>query len=258
MVAQGNHQLDVGRRLLGDPGHPTRVFTVGGRLGYEDDGNTPNTLLVHYDYPIPFIFEVRGLPSKPDALSGNAAGRGGLGAAAQLSASMDSYLGLSIGNIAHCEGGYITIPSADYSLAQAFDKSGKLVKEFRGFGNHHANFLDAMRSRKESDLTAPLLQGHLSAALVHIANNSYRVGKQMKPGDIADQLKGRTLLAEPFARCQEHLAANNVDLAKTPLSLGAPLGFDAKTEKFTGENSAAANKLLSREYRTPWVVPQLA
>jgi hypothetical protein len=258
MVAQGNHQLDVGRRLLGDPGHPARVFTVGGRFGYQDDGETPNTLLIHYDYPTPFIFEVRGLPAKPDELSGNQAGKGGLGTAVQLAASMDKYLGLNVGNIAHCEGGYLAIPAGNYSLAQAFDRDGKLLREFKGAGNHHANFIDAMRSRKESDLNCPLLQGHLSSALVHLANNSYRVGRAMKPGDIRDQLGAKSLLAEPFGRFAEHLAANNVDLAKTPATLGAPLTLDAKTERFTGENSAAANKLSSREYRAPWVVPQLA
>ncbi|MEO7414871.1 MAG: Gfo/Idh/MocA family oxidoreductase [Opitutaceae bacterium] len=258
MVAQGNHQLDVGRRLLGDPDHPARVFTIGGRVGYEDDGETPNTFLVHYDYPTPFIFEVRGLPAKPDDLSGNAAGKGGLGSAGQLAASMDKFLGLNVGNVAHCEGGYLAIPAANYSLAQAFDRDGKLVKEFRGFGNHHTNFLDAMRSRKESDLAAPLLQGHRSSALVHLANISHRIGRQLRAGEIAEQVKGRSQLAEPFARCTAHLAANQIDLAKTPLVLGAPLTFDAATEKFTGENSVTANPLRTREYRSPWIVPQLA
>jgi len=260
MVAQGNHQLDVGRRLLGDPGHPTRVFTIGGRFGYEDDGETPNTFLVHYDYganAVPFIFEVRGLPAKPDDLSGNTAGKGGLGTADKLAASMDQFLGLNVGNVAHCEGGYVTIPSRNYALAQAFDRDGKLIQEFKGAGDHHANFIAAVRSRKESDINGPLLEGHRSSALVHLANISYRTGRAMAPGDIRDQLKGRNSLAEPFARFQEHLAANHVDLAKTPATLGAPLNFDAKTEKFTGENSVAANKLHGREYRAPWIVPQL-
>ncbi|HWA28305.1 MAG TPA: Gfo/Idh/MocA family oxidoreductase [Lacunisphaera sp.] len=258
MVAQGNHQLDIGRRLLGDPGHPARVFTVGGRFGYIDDGETPNTFLVHYDYPTPFIFEVRGLPARTDELSGGAAIAGGLGTADRLAASMDKYLGLNVGNVAHCEGGYVTIPSRDYSLAQAFDRDGKLIREFKGFGNHYTNFLDAMRSRRESDLAAPLLQGHLSSALVHLANLSYRTGRTMKPGDIRDQLQARSQLAEPYGRFTQHLAANGVDLEKTPATLGAPLQFDAATEKFTGENSGPANKLRSREYRKPWVVPQLA
>jgi hypothetical protein len=258
MVAQGNHQLDVGRRFLGDPDHPAGVFTVGGRFGYVDDGETPNTLLVHFDYRTPFIFEVRGLPAKTDEMSGNKAIAGGLGTAEKLAASMDTYRGLTVGNVVECEGGYLTIPSRDYSLAQAFDKDGKLLKEFKGGQDHHANFIAAVRSRKESDLNGPLLQGHRSSMLVHLANLSYRTGKQLKPGDIRDQIKGSSLLAEPFGRFQQHLAANDVDLEKTPAQFGALLRFDAATEMFTGENSAAANNLRSRDYRKPFVVPQLA
>ena len=80
----------------------------------------------------------------------------------------------------------------------------------------------------------------------------------MNPGDIRDQLAARSQLTEPYGRFTEHLAANNVDLAKTPATLGAPLSFDAASEKFTGDNSAAANQLRTREYRAPWIVPSLA
>ena len=258
MVAQGNHQLDVGRRFLGDPGHPPRVFTIGGRFGYDDDGETPNTFLVHYDYPTPFIFEIRGLPAKTDAMSGNAVVAGGLGTADKLSASMDKYLGLNVGNIVHCEGGHLAIPSNDYSLVQAFDRDGRLVQEFKGGGNHHANFIDAVRSRRESDLHGPLLQGHRSSALVHLGNISHRTGSRRNPGEIREQLKANPGLAEPFGRFAEHLAANGVDLEKTPATLGLPLAFDATTEHFTGENAAAANAHLTRNYRAPWIVPQMA
>ena len=259
MVAQGNHQLDIGRRCLGDPAHPPRVATIGGRFSYEDDGETPNTFLVHYDYPTPFIFEIRGLPAKTDAMSGGAAIAGGLGTADKLAASMDKFLGLNVGNVIHCEGGYVTIPSRDYSLVQAYDRDGHLLKEFKGGGNHTANFIDAVRSRKESDLNGPLLQGHLSSALVHLGNISHRTGSTMQPGEIREQLKAsRAGLAGPFSRFTQHLAANDVDLEKTPATLGLPLSFDGATEKFTGENAAAGNRHLSREYRAPWIVPQVA
>jgi len=256
MVAQGNHQLDVGRRFLGDPGHPAGVSTIGGRFGYEDDGETPNSFLVHYDYPTPFIFEVRGLPTKPDQWSGDAGATQVLGSTGGMAESMDKYRGLNIGNVVHCEGGYLTIPSANYSLVQVFDNDGKLLREFKGFANHHANFIEAVRSRKESDLKGPLLQGHLSSTLVHLANISYLTGKKMNPGDIRDQVGKSSLLAEAFGRYSENLAANLVDLEKTPASFGAPLRFDGKTERFTGENSVEANKQLRREYRAPWIVPE--
>jgi hypothetical protein len=132
------------------------------------------------------------------------------------------------------------------------------LKEFRGVESHHANFIAAVRSRRESDLHGPLVQGHLSCTLVHLANISYRTGRQLKPGEIRDQIKGANQLAEPFGRFREHLAANQIDLEKTPAQCGAPLRFDGVRENFTGENSAAANQFLSREYRQPWIVPQLA
>ncbi len=260
MVAQGNHQLDVGRRFLGDPlQHPAGVFTIGGRFGYDDDGETPNTFLVHYDYgEVPFIFEVRGLPAKPDRYSGAAGATMSLGSGGGMAETMDKYLGLNVGNIVHCEGGYLTIPSANYSLVQVFDPAGKMIKEFKGAGNHHANFIDAVRSRRESDLHGPLNQGHLSCTLVHLANISHRTGRTLKPGEIREQIKGRNQLGESFGRVAEHLAANEIDLEKTPANFGAPLRFDNATESFIGENAEAANRLRSRDYRAPFVVPKLA
>jgi hypothetical protein len=257
MVAQGNHQLDVGRRFLGDPpGHPPRVFTVGGRFGYDDDGETPNTFLVHYDYPTPFIFEVRGLPAKSDQYSGAAGASLQLASFGGLGETMDKHSGINVGNVIHCEGGYLTVPSS-YSLVQAYDRDGKLMQEFKGRDDHLANFIAVVRSRKESDLRGPLAQGHLSCALVHLANISHLTGRGMAPGDIREQLASR-VLAEPFGRFQQHLAANAVDLAQTPATFGAPLTFDGATERFTGENATAANTHLAREYRAPFVVPQLA
>src|SRR5436309_2270504 len=62
---QGIHEMDVARWFLGVMELSPRVLSVGGRLGYIDDGETPNTMVIYHDYPqAPLIFEVRGLPSK--------------------------------------------------------------------------------------------------------------------------------------------------------------------------------------------------
>jgi hypothetical protein len=37
-----------------------------------------------------------------------------------------------------------------------------------------------VRSRKASDLTAPIEEGAISAALMHLANISYRVGRSLQ------------------------------------------------------------------------------
>jgi predicted dehydrogenase len=216
---QGIHQMDVARWALGKSTLSPKVFSVGGRLSYVDDGETPNTQFVVHDYgDCQLIFEVRGLPSKAD------------------SRDMDSYKGQKIKVVVECEGGYL-------SDATAYDHSGKLIKKFAGKkgddeegGSHQANFIKAMRTRRHTDLNADILQGHLSSALCHTGNISYRLGKQT------------------LGRFEEHLKANLVDLDKTKATLGAFLRMNPQTERFIDND--AANQLLTREYRAPYVVPE--
>ncbi len=76
-------------------------------------------------------------------------------------------------------------------------------------GDHFANFIEAVRSRKREKLNSEIAEGHLSAALCHLANVSYRLGRTIE--------------------------------------------FDPQTE--TCGKDAEANKMLTREYRAPFVVP---
>ena len=46
-------------------------------------------------------------------------------------------------------------------------------------GDHYANFIDCVISRKKEDLNAPIEEGHISAGLVHLANASYRLGRTL-------------------------------------------------------------------------------
>jgi hypothetical protein len=231
---QGIHQMDMCRWALGETALSPRVLAVGGRLGYVDDGTTPNTMIVLHDYPAaPILFEVRGLPTNADAKQ------------------MDKYKGVSIGVVVDCEGGTMIIPN--YSSARILDKDGAEIKKFSGASSHFANFIEAVRSRKPSDLNADILEGHLSSALCHTGNISYRLGKKRKPEQIRDAVQSDTDLAEALGRMEEHLAANNVDLKKTPATLGVVLKMDPQTERFSGNRKA--NKLLTRKYRKPFVVP---
>jgi len=47
-------------------------------------------------------------------------------------------------------------------------------------GDHFTNFIDAMRSGKDEDLHCDIMDGHYSAALPHLANISYRLGRGLK------------------------------------------------------------------------------
>lgn len=255
---QGIHQMDVARWFLGEPGLPRHTLSVGGRLGYVDDGETPNTQVIIHDYATaPLIFEVRGLPAKPDAAPAAApAGMSSAEAAGAAAGSMDKYRGVSIGNIIDCEGGYIVTDS--YFSAQAYDRTGRLIREFAGKDRLMANFIDVIRSRKTAELYGPIEEGHVSSALCHVGNISHQLGAKVAPGKLQDEVRGDAPLAEAVGRMTEHLAVNGVDLRKTRLTLGQPLTIDPRTERFTGSGARAANKLLTRNYRAPFTVPQLA
>ena len=254
---QGIHQMDVARWFLGEPGLPRHTLSIGGRLGYEDDGETPNTQVIIHDYAVaPLIFEVRGLPAKLDTAPAKPTGLDPAEAAAAAAATMDKYRGVSIGNVIDCEGGYVVTNT--YFAAQAYDRDGRLLKEFKGKDGHMANFIDVVRSRRTADLRGPVGEGHVSSALCHLGNISHQLGHASPQGELREKIKGDAALAEAYGRMTEHLASNQVELGKTPLTLGTPLALDPAAERFTGAGAAAANAMLTREYRAPYTVPPLA
>lgn len=231
---QGVHQMDIARWALGRMELPRTVLSIGGRLGYVDDGETPNTQMAVFNYgDALLIFEVRGLPER----SGTE--------------TMSRYRGESVGNVIECEGGYI-------AGRRAYDQDGKLMKEFtgKGFegGDHFANFIQAVRSRNPKDLYADILDGHLSSALCHMANISYRVGREADPEEAKAAVAKDAAAAETLARMEEHLAANGVDLKATRLRVGAALRFDPRRERFVGNRTA--DGLVRREYRPGFAVPE--
>jgi len=238
----GIHYMDACRLALGKSGLPRRVMSIGGRFAYADDGRTPNTQIAFLDYePAPIIFEVRGLPKDKSFLNTQWD---------RNRESMDNYMGVKIGAIIHCQGGYVAGNTA-------YENNGKEIKKFEPTNlDLRSNFIKAVRSHKVGDLNSDILEGHLSASLVHMANISYRAGAESPGEDITEATGGNKDLAEAFDRFEAHLTANGVDLKKTPAVLGAWLEMDSEKEKFTGKNSKKANRLLKPKYRKPYVVPE--
>ncbi|TKJ34466.1 MAG: dehydrogenase [Planctomycetes bacterium B3_Pla] len=231
----GIHFMDLCRWVLGYSHLAPRVISFGGKFLWDDDRQTPNTQVAFYDYkPAPIIFEMRNLPRK----KGDSA--------------MDAtYRRIRTYMVIECEGGY-------YAGGWAYDYDDKKIRQFKvsGGGSHHANFIKAVRSRKVSDLNADILQGHLSTALCHMGNISYRLGQTASRDEITESIKSAKELPDSFESFQEHLLQNVVDVQQTPRILGPWLTMDSDRERFTGELSDRANEHLSRDYREPFVVPE--
>jgi hypothetical protein len=122
---------------------------------------------------------------------------------------------------------------------------------------HLSAFLAGVRTRKAADLAAEALEGHRSTACCHMANVSLRLGKQSPPEAIRAAIAGDAELADAFERCRAYLRENGVDLDATPAALGPWVSLDENSARFVGGNADAANGLSRREYRKPFVVPEL-
>ena len=205
---QGPHQADIGRWVLGKQTHPVRIQGFGDFFVWDSDQETFNTQQVVFEYADGRVlqFEVRGLGTNDEG-------------------------GVRIGNLIYGSKGWMKITSEDDGKCQArfcdiqvtpSGFSSYREEEGPGFSdddpaagnavvNHFSNFIDCVRSGKEQDLHADILEGHLSSSLSHL-------------GNIACRLK-------------------------------RPLHFDPDGEAFV--NDAEADRYLTKEYRPPFVLPEV-
>lgn len=235
---QGIHQVDLCRWMLGEDTLARGAMSIGGRLGYLDDGNTPNSQVIVLDYETaPLIFEVRGLPRDK----------------AQQTAKwgMDNHRGSGITACLECEGGELVAYHGGGS-AKIFDSEGKQVREFKGANNHYANFVKAVRACDASLLAADVERGRVSSTLCHQGMASHLLGR---PGTADEALAAIEAAAgthgrEAVERMCSHLRANEVDIDRPTLTIGAALVLDPVTERHVGRPDA--DDLLERPARGPY------
>jgi len=219
---------------------PKRVLAAGGRLGWHDAGETPNTHFVYMDTgDVPVIVDVHNLPRKKGLRGGDVYAR----------RRTNGFL------VVECENGYYAGGRAGGS---AYDADGKQIKRFRGDGGgaHAENFINGMRSRKRSDLNADIEQVHYSSAWCHLGNISWRLGRAYNRHETEESIKGFQPWNDVINDFHTHLDANEIDPSTEDIRLGAVLDIDAERETFVGKSATTpALKLLRRDYRSGFVVP---
>jgi hypothetical protein len=164
---------------------------------------------------------------------------------------MPSFRGERVGVVVDCEGGSVSL-----YRGIAWDKSGKEVKKFSGGGDHFVNFIEAVRSGRREDLNAEVLEGHLSTAVTHTGNISYRLGRKASKKEMRAQVQNIPIFNDMFDRLLEHLAGHEIDVNAKAVTLGPWLEIDRENECF--KNNEQANKLVRGFYRKPYVVPDLS
>lgn len=250
---QGVHQMDIARWGIPNATMPRSVISLGGRYDtVEDHGETPNTQIALLDFgETQLIFEVRGLLTNLPA-----------------NRAHERYRDQTVGNIFHCEEGDIVGNSQFFprgsTTAQPLPRLERdLPERPLAEGNarvdrHFRNFIAAVRNRRRADLNADILEGHYSSALCHLANISYRLGENVPFNPRTRAFADNRDATEALERMEAHLSAaapgNALNLANLQLRVGPKLNLAAGTETFTGND--AANRMLFRQYRAPFVVPE--
>lgn len=178
----GIHMIDIlrwgMRRTL-----PVRVHSTGGRVGMNDQGQTPNSQNVTWVYEDGAVIsgQLRGLytnePMRWDFF----------GTKGHLQLQADGRHVLTLGR----------------------NKAPEPEPEYPANIDHMRNFVEAVRSRDPNHLHAEIEQTFLSTALCHLGNIAYRTGRDLR--------------------------------------------FDPIGLTFPGDEEA--NRLLTRPYRAPYIVP---
>src|SRR6516162_4193201 len=159
--------------------------------------------------------------------------------------STPSYGGAAVCIVFHCTGGYLVCTT--YQRAAAYRPDGERIREFNGSADHFGNFISAVRSRRREELNADIQEGHLSSALCHLANISFRLGTVV-PFDRRGNTFGNSGEAnETLDRTVTHLSANMVPIDDTNLQVGRRLTINPQTETFV--NDPEADRYLTRDYR---------
>ena len=162
---QGIHEMDLARRGLGRD-LPKGVASTGGKYVYQDDQETPNTQIATFDYgDAELVFEVRGL---------NTGGEPG------IPASGPNFIGVTFFG----SKGFMPVDEHGFQIflgdkREPGESMQHAETEIDDTIPHMANFLKAVKSRNPADLTADVSVGVTSAALVHMANISYRAGRKL-------------------------------------------------------------------------------
>jgi predicted dehydrogenase len=188
---QGVHELDIARWGLGVT-YPTKVSAMGGHFLFDDDQETPNCLVVNYEFagpggkPVSMVFEVRPWLTNAEGALGGPGGRNG----EQIDA---------VGNLFYGSEGYMSI--SWYDQYQTFlGRKHEPGPGRRGGGDHYANFIDAVRSGKQETLNGGIEEGVTSCDLMHLGNISYRVGRTLEFDAQQMRVKGDSEASKLFTR----------------------------------------------------------
>jgi predicted dehydrogenase len=238
---EGANLLDICRWALNEESVPYAATNVGGRFGYSDDAELPNTQTALFGYTdAPILIETRGLPLEKEYQAPLSKWQNNL-------PSYTHHQTIKNGVVVYCDKGDVVITTQTGGIV--YDKDGGEIERFispeedqlEQFVEHCFNSISPAGWNIE--------EGHYSSSLAHMGNASYRLGSPF-----ANLNDSRRELQEAVKRMQIHLKRNEVDLCVTPLLQGPTLQIDQETE--TVVQNQEARSLLRPRYRVGFKLPE--
>ena len=231
---QGVHEMDL-CRWMSQKTLPKSIVSFGARYvnepekEFKDQGQTPNQQICLYDYgDSMLLFETRGLvKSKTDW---------------EPIVEVELYTDKGV------------IKGTTFTPYDS-KESVKIEAEHATLsGSPFKNFIDCVRSRDRSKLEADILEAHYSAAHCHLGNISYRLGETASVDAVKKAFGDDPIIQKAVGDVMKNTTDVLPELKNPQWTLGPKLAFDPAKEKFVG--NTAADKLLTRDYRAPYVVPE--
>lgn len=214
---QGVHELGIARWAMGDPEWPKAAYAHGGKFAYTDDQETPNTLTANYDFgDRELVFEVRGLMTGAEG----AVPRGRRNMAPGATPPPESTMPKSATPL------NVMVGNLFYGTEGWAAMSDEGFQAFKGESNELVMEEKAVRG-PGSDPTALHMQNFIAAC----KSRNYK--------DLHDEIGIAAL------------SASMCHLANISYRVGRKLTLQAGP-KFL--NDPEANKLLTRDYRKPYVL----
>ena len=155
---------------------PVKVYSTGGRFGYKDQAQTPNTQNVIWVFEdgSQMVGQLRGL------YTAETMGWDFWGSKGHMRLNGDREIVITMGR----------------------NKTPEPAVEFPKNLDHIENFCAAVKSRNQGSLLAEIEETHLSTAFCHLGNISYRLGREMKfdpaKGKFVNDAEGDQLLTRKY------------------------------------------------------------
>ena len=153
---------------------------------FDDDQQTPNVLNCAFEFDLPdgkrrlLEFEVRHWITNHEADVGKSSERPAPRdvKGPRLGSNVGDHN--TVGNIFYGSQGYLGIDGDNvFKSWIGPDQQPGPCNSASGKEDHFANFVACVIDRKKENLRAPVEEGHISCALIHLANASYRLGRTL-------------------------------------------------------------------------------